>query len=101
MLRFAIAAALLAVPATAIAQAPRYQDSGGRAWDAIRSESGLVLATRGITIQLRRDCKAVSSRYGEGTWQSANGGFLVRFANQEIGFPRQEVDIGQGQACQG
>lgn len=101
MLRFALAAALLSVPAAAVAQAPRYQDSGGRAWDGIRSESGLLLATRGITIQLRRDCKAVSSRYGEGTWQSANGGFLIRFANVEIGFPRQEVDVGQGRACQG
>ena len=99
MLRFAIAAALLAVPAVATAQAPRYQDGGGRAWDAIRSENGLVLATRGITIHLSRDCKAVSARYGEGSWQWANGGFTVRFANQEIGFPGQEVDVGQGQAC--
>lgn len=101
MLRFAIAAALLAVPATASAQAPRYQDSDGRAWDAIRSESGLLLATRGITVHLSRDCKAVSARYGEGTWQSANGGVLIRFGSVQIGFPRQEVDVGHGQNCQG
>lgn len=97
--RFAIAAALLAVPAVAHAQTPRYQDGTGRAWDAIRSENGLVLATRGITIHLSRDCKAVSARYGEGSWQWANGGVTVRFANQEIAFPGQEVDVGQGQAC--
>lgn len=101
MLRFVFAAALLAVPATAVAQSPRYQDSSGRAWDAIRNESGLLLATRGITIQLRPDCKAVSARYGEGSWQSANGGVLIRFANVELGFPRQEVSIGQGQNCSG
>jgi hypothetical protein len=101
MFRFAIAVALLAVPAAALAQSPRYQDGGGRTWDAIRSETGLVLATRGATIHLSRDCKAVSARYGEGSWQWTNGGFTVRFATQEIGFPRQEVDVGQGQACRG
>lgn len=99
--RLIIAAALLATPAAALAQAPRYQDGSGRAWDAIRSENGLVLATRGVTIHLRRDCRAVSARYGEGRWQWANGGFIVRFGTQEIGFPRQEVDIGQGQDCRG
>ncbi len=101
MFRFVIAAAMLAVPATAMAQSPRYQDGGGRAWDAVRSENGLVLATRGVTIHLSRDCKAVSARYGEGSWQLANGGFTVRFANQEIAFPAQTVDVGQGQACRG
>lgn len=102
MFRFvAIAAAAIALPAAALAQSPRYQDSGGRAWDAVRSENGLVLATRGGTIHLSRDCKAVSSRFGEGSWSWANGGFIVRFANQEIAFPGQEVDLGQGEACRG
>ena len=83
----------------AAAQGTRYQDGGGRAWDAIRSESGLVLATRGATIHLSRDCKAVSARYGDGRWEWANGGFAIVFGEQRIGFASQEIDVGQGQAC--
>lgn len=93
----ALAIASLASPATA--QATRYQDAGGRAWDAIRSESGLVLATRGATIHLSRDCKAVSARFGDGRWEWANGGFAVVFGAQRIGFAGQAIDVGQGEAC--
>lgn len=95
-----LAAAMVATLASpAVAQTTRYQDGGGRAWDAIRSESGLVLATRGATIHLSRDCKAVSARYGDGRWEWANGGFAIVFGEQRIGFPGQEIEVGQGQAC--
>lgn len=46
-----------------------------------------------ITIYLGRSCDASSKEYGKGQWSWANGGFIVKFKNEEFGFGRQELDI--------
>lgn len=46
-----------------------------------------------ITIYLGRSCDASSKDYGKGQWSWANGGFIVKFKNEEFGFGRQELDI--------
>jgi hypothetical protein len=78
-----------------------YQDGNGQAWRAVQAQNGLVLISRTTNIHLSSDCKAGSPRYGSGRWESANGGFVVIFGERRIGFPRQSVDIGQGEACRG
>lgn len=51
------------------------------------------------TLYLGRDCDAFAKVLGEGTWAWANGGFVVEFGGHRIGFPRQEIDAGQGLGC--
>lgn len=46
-----------------------------------------------ITIHLGRSCDASSKEYGKGQWSWANGGFWVKFKNEEFAFERQELDI--------
>ncbi len=46
-----------------------------------------------ITIYLGRNCDASSKEYGKGRWSWANGGFWVKFKNEEFDFGRQELDL--------
>jgi hypothetical protein len=80
-------------------QSPSFEDGEGQAWRVVRSNSGIVLVGAVTNIHLGRDCKAGSPRYGVGTWEWANGGFVIIFGETRIGFPRQEIDIGQGERC--
>lgn len=91
------AGAAMAQPATARVA---YQDGAGRTWTSVPSETGVVLATRGSTIHLGRDCKAASSRLGIGRWQSAGSGFAVMFGDQRIEFTGT-LDLGQPANCRG
>jgi hypothetical protein len=99
-----IAAALvLATPAALVAQrgyGGGFEDGDGRVWQASFNANGAVLRSRDATIYLGRRCDAYSARYGHGRWEWANGGFLVVFRGRQIGFPRQEIDAGQGRSCQ-
>ena len=77
-----------------------YRDENGREWHGIRLDDGLLLQTHGTNMLLRSDCRAESPAFGEGRWEWANGGFVVIFdGDYRIGFPRQEIDAGQGERC--
>ena len=97
MLSFAAACSVAPLPAQA--QASTYRDGSGRTWTASPNRNGVVLRSRTGTIYLGRDCDAASPRLGRGRWEWANGGFLVRFRGATIGFPRQEIDAGNGLNC--
>ncbi|HEY0117033.1 MAG TPA: hypothetical protein VGB54_15080 [Allosphingosinicella sp.] len=78
-----------------------YEDGDGQVWRASFNANGAVLRLRGATIYLGRGCDAYSPQYGRGRWEWANGGFLVVFrGGRRVGFPRQEIDAGQGGNCQ-
>ena len=78
-----------------------YVDSLGIDYQYQRNTNGAVLRSSVATIYLGKDCDAVSPQYGNGTWSWANGGFLISFENgNSLGFPRQEIDAGNGMACQ-
>ncbi len=44
-------------------------------------------------LYLGKSCDAYSKLHGEGLWEWANGGFIVKFKNVEFGFGHQELDI--------
>jgi len=46
-----------------------------------------------VVLYLGKSCDTYSKSYGKGTWEWANGGFIVKFKNEEFGFGRQEIDI--------
>ncbi len=50
-------------------------------------------------IYLGKNCDSYHKLFGKGTWGWANGGFRVDFENTNIGFARQEIDIGNGMGC--
>lgn len=58
------------------------------------------------TLYLGKSCDAYSKLFGAGKWCWANGGFLVEFGNESLGFPRQELycasneTLGQQCVCQ-
>lgn len=102
--RNAIVAALMLAAPTGLAAQRGYgggfEDGDGRVWRPSFNANGAVLRSRGATLYLGRRCDAYSPQYGRGRWEWANGGFLVVFRGRRIGFPRQEIDAGQGSACQ-
>jgi len=51
------------------------------------------------TLYLGRGCDAYSKVLGSGTWAWANGGFVTRFEDREIWFPRQEIDANNDLKC--
>ena len=69
----------------------RHIDSAGKHWSARFNKRGAVLRSGQHTIHVMRDCSAVSTKFGKGRWEWANGGFLIVLASHEIGFPRQEL----------
>ena len=82
------------------AVAEQYTDSTGKEYS---SESGIVLKSKDDILVLDRTCYAFSKKYGEGSWNWSNGGFLVSFGKHKnkvlIGFPREEVDIDDQGRC--
>lgn len=102
---------------TAVAQEIVYISGEGHQYRLSRNENGAVLQslypvarftgsgaemqveTGSETLYLGRDCDAFSKVLGQGTWSWANGGFVIEFGSHRIGFPRQEIDAGQGAKC--
>jgi hypothetical protein len=48
---------------------------------------------------LLRDCTAHHDAYGTGTWSIGNGGWLIKFADRQIGFPKQEPPPVDTEVC--
>lgn len=94
-----------------------YVSAEGHQYGYVRNDSGAVLTslypvariigtgaaaqqvTGMETLYLGRDCDAFSQVLGDGRWAWANGGFVVELAGASIGFPRQEIDAGNGDGC--
>lgn len=69
-------------------------------YPVVRLPEGLRLGFDGIEIlYLGRDCDAYSDRFGAGSWEWANGGFSVIFADETIGFPRQDHPVELPSGC--
>jgi len=60
--------------------------------------SGRV-SSKKLNLYLGKDCDAFSDVYGRGSWEWANGGFVIHFQNKSFRFPRQEVDIPNMDKC--
>lgn len=52
------------------------------------------------TLYLGRNCDASSKVLGSGAWAWSNGGFVTKFDDHEIWFPKQEIDANNGLACE-
>ncbi len=97
-----LASVVLAAPVAAGAEPPveTCQDANGRVWRRVGGTvDSVVLGRRGVRMELHSTCVAESNRFGVGRWEWANGGFIVIFRRARIGFPRQEIDAGQGSGC--
>ena len=78
-----------------------YVDSLGVNYQYEKNNSGAVLRSSTATFYLGKDCDVISPQYGNGTWSWANGGFMIDFGSAgSLGFPRQEIDAGNGANCQ-
>ena len=60
--------------------------------------SGRIISKR-LVIYIGVSCDAFSENYGDGTWEWANGGFVIHFQSKDFGFPRQEIDIPGMEKC--
>jgi hypothetical protein len=58
-----------------------------------------LTSSSGIVVTLTKSCAARSQKYGNGSWSWANGGFLITFPDKKLGFPRQELVIGNNDGC--
>lgn len=77
-----------------------YTDSSGLRWTVSTNRHGAVLTSEsGQKLYLGGSCDAFSPEHGKGRWEWANGGFLVVFSNEEVGFPRQEVEADRDGNC--
>jgi hypothetical protein len=90
--------AMALLPAQTLAV--NYMDGGGNEYSSTANDHGVVLKSSHAVLYLGKACDAFSPQYGKGTWAWANGGFLVRFGRVSIGFPRQELNIDNGNGCQ-
>ena len=66
---------------------------------AENNASGIV-HSKHLKLYLGKDCDAFSNVYGKGTWEWANGGFVIHYSGKDFGFPRQEVNIPGMDKCQ-
>lgn len=117
MKRMALAAALIVAAPVPVLAGPVYSSSEGHRYDYSLNDNGAVLmsvnpvtrfkgsgagteeVTGTETLYLGRDCDAFSPVLGHGRWSWANGGFVVELDGARIGFPRQEIEAGQGLNC--
>ncbi len=76
-----------------------YVDGSGVEYAFALDADGAVLTSGAATIYLGKACDAVSPELGTGTWGWANGGFSIEFPSASIGFPRQEIDVGNDGGC--
>lgn len=76
-----------------------YVDSGGTEFSLTRTENGVLLKSKHVSIYLDRTCAASSAHYGKGVWGWANGGVLITFEKRRIGFPRQDSPLDDGGKC--
>ncbi len=53
----------------------------------------------GEVIYLGRACDAFSKQFGEGSWQSTDGGFFVEFGDLRVAFPGQDITLVRGDLC--
>lgn len=69
-------------------------------YPVVRLPEGLNPGFDGIEIlYLGTDCDSYSDRFGAGSWEWANGGFSVIFANETVGFPRQDHPVERPSGC--
>jgi hypothetical protein len=93
---FLISAAALS-PVEGMARA--YLGSDDVQYTSVTNSHGMVLKSPQGDISLGNSCDAYSPVHGKGTWEWANGGFIVSFPHITIGFARQEVEINNNGGC--
>ena len=116
-MRYLLVAMFMGLAGTAIAQDQQYLSSDGALFAYEKNRYGAVLtsvdpATEGLTedsaspalapgeiLYLGRYCDALNKRLGEGRWVATEGGFLVDFADLDVVFPGQDIEVGSGGRC--
>ncbi|MDX3774091.1 hypothetical protein QE250_08210 [Chromatiaceae bacterium AAb-1] len=82
-----------------VAEAVTYVDGSGAVYMLTINENGGVLKSGKDTLYLGRGCDAYAPQYGKGSWGWANGGFVITFDAHSVGFPRQEIEVGNHHGC--
>ncbi len=100
-----------------LAEGPEYHASNGQIFTGKPNANGIVLTSKHPVsiykedgansqweeapeiIYVGKSCDVLSTAKGAGTWSWANGGFVIEFNGLTLGFPRQELDAGQGSNC--
>lgn len=76
-----------------------YTAGSGVTYTLSLNQHGGVLSAENDKLYLGRNCDAYSTEHGKGSWGWANGGFIITFENLSVGFPRQEIEIGNQHGC--
>lgn len=117
-MRYFLAALLVLLCGTAIAQDQQLLSADGALFSYQENRHGAVLTaldqssqapllsvpnasvmTVGEVIYLGRSCDAFSRIYGDERWRSAGGSFLVEFQQLRVVFPGQELGIAPNSRC--
>jgi len=71
-----------------------YESGENKTYKAMYNINGTIFINDKLQkIYLGKNCDSYSLEYGKGTWGQANGGIIIWFANKEIAFPRQELNM--------
>jgi len=92
---------MLAIASLAIIAVPFFGTEGFivSTHTAKQNAHGAALKNANETIYLGKDCDALSGKEEQGTWDWANGGFLIEFPSRRIGFARQDQPVAGGFDC--
>lgn len=79
-----------------------FTDSDNEDWQFTVNDKGGILKSSTSVIYIGKSCDANSPQLGDGTWEWANDGFRINFITSDVvvGFPRQEIHVGNGAKCQ-